>query len=309
MKGFVTTISAIAILLATYSSSRAQLRFIEDKDFITILDGQQPVLRYVKGEILPEGAPEKMRRSTYVHPIYSLDGIPLTDDGPKDHYHHRGLSWMWSKVRFDGVTRNLWSLVDIHQRYRSHTTSLNADGSAVLTVNNVWQEDSTGREVVRETVVITAHPKQAIGRLIDVELVLSAVDTPVTLGVSDIGYGGFTLRFAPREETTITTSKGLITKDVERYRVAWADLSGRFKGSAGWDGIAIFENRANPHFPTGWTLRFYGLLNPALGSTLAEGYRIEPGKPLKLRYRLLVHKGKIDDATLFRIFNEYNESR
>ncbi|MDH7602412.1 MAG: PmoA family protein [Armatimonadota bacterium] len=309
MRAVILVALSTAWLLATDSlPCGASLRFSEDADFITVFDGQKPVLRYVRGEILPEGAPEKMRRSTYVHPIYSLDGVPLTDDGPKDHYHHRGLSWMWSKVTFDGVTRNLWSLVDIHQHYRSHTTSITSDGRAVLTVKNVWQEDATQREIIRETVMITVHPLETVGRFIDVQITLSAVDTPVNLKVSDTGYGGFTLRFGPRKETTILTSKGPVQKDVDRYRVAWADLSGRFRDDDVWDGIAVFENRQNPHFPTGWTLRFYGLLNPALGSTLPDGYTIEVGKPLTLRYRLLVHKNKVDDVTLFRIFNAYNES-
>jgi len=304
----ITLLPILAFLVAFCSRCSGEIRFSEEADFITIFDNEKPVLRYVRGEVLPPGAPEKMRRSTYVHPIYSIDGVPLTDDGPQDHYHHRGLSWMWSKVTFNGVTRNLWSLVDIHQHYRSHTTTLRPDGRAVLSVRNVWQEDETGREVIREQVTLTVHPAFETGRFIDAEITLAAVDTPVNLRVSDVGYGGFTLRFAPRAETVITTSKGPITKDIERYRVAWADLSGRFQNDDRWDGIAIFENRSNPHFPTGWTLRFYGLLNPALGSTLPEGYTIEISKPLTLRYRLLVHKGKIDDITLFRLFNNYNQN-
>ncbi len=300
------TLLATTLLAVDFPCCSAPLRFSEEANFITVLDGQTPVLRYVRGEILPQGAPEKMRRSTYVHPTYSIDGVPLTDDGPQDHYHHRGLSWMWSKVTFNGTTRNLWSLVDIHQHYRSHSTSVESDGKAVLAVENFWQEDSSGREVIREKVVITVHPLEVIGRFIDLEITLSAIDTPVNLRVSDTGYGGFTLRFAPRRDTSIVTSKGVIQKDADRYRIAWADLSGRFQSNDTWDGIAILENRSNPHFPNGWTLRFYGLLNPALGSTLPEGYTIEVGKPLTLKYRLFVHKGKTDDITLFRLFNAYN---
>jgi len=282
----------LAFLLPT-AVGAAPFRFDESsKDYIKLYDGAKPVYRYVRGEVLPSGAPENRRRSTYIDPLYSLDGLPISDDGPKDHWHHRGLSWIWPRVTFDGVTKDLWTLRGVRQRYVKHESRV-VQGRAVLKVTNYWEEDSTGRRLLDETVTLTTHAVDRQGRTIDFELQLAAIDTPVSIGTSARGYGGLNIRFAPRKETTITTSEGAVSTDVDRQRYAWADLSARFGGSDRFDGVAILDDRSNPHFPSGWTLRPYGVFNPAFTSTSTD-YTIQPGKPLTLRYRIIIHGGKGD---------------
>src|SRR5687767_7565410 len=66
---------------------------------VQVSEGNRPVLVYNHGVISREGVPADRARSSYVHPIYGLDGEVLTDDFPKDHYHHRGLFWAWPHVK------------------------------------------------------------------------------------------------------------------------------------------------------------------------------------------------------------------
>ena len=77
---------------------------------LTILEGKESVLAYNFGMQLPEGVPERYRRSSYIHPVYDLDGNILTADFPGDHYHHRGLSWMWPKVFVNSIRYDLWPI-------------------------------------------------------------------------------------------------------------------------------------------------------------------------------------------------------
>lgn len=295
-----------AVAVGACPAYAGTLRVAEDgREFIAVYDGELPVLRYVRGEILAETIAEDRRRSTYVHPLYSLDGRPLTDDFPEGHPHHRGVSWMWQRVTFDGVTKDLWTLKGVRQKYDSHDHWIDESSRTVLAVSGGWFEDSTGRRILNEIVTITVHPLRPEGRIIDWEIRLAAIDTIVEIGVSERGYSGFNVRFGPREETTIVTSKGPVTEDCDRVRYAWADLSGKFGGSDRFDGVTVFDCRSNPRFPSGWTLRFYGVLNPAFTSTSTD-HRIEPGKPLVLRYRVLVHEGKADPDVLHRMFREYD---
>ena len=65
-----------------------------------LFEGDRPVFVYNHGVIAPPpGVPADRARSSYIHPLYGLDGEMLTDDFPKDHYHHRGLFWAWPRVR------------------------------------------------------------------------------------------------------------------------------------------------------------------------------------------------------------------
>ena len=75
---------------------------------MTIIENGNPVLSYNYGMQLPKGVQERYRRASYIHPIYDIKGNILTDDFPDDHYHHRGLSWMWPKIFIDSLRYDLW---------------------------------------------------------------------------------------------------------------------------------------------------------------------------------------------------------
>ena len=280
------TCTLLALFLLAVSANSMQIRVANGK--AEFLDRGKPVLTYNYRMMLPAGVPEDRARSCYIHPIYGLDGEVLTDDFPKDHFHHRGLSWMWLVVKAGGKTYDLWTIKGI----RDHTVKLlearSGAESATLQMANAWITDG-GEKVLDEIVTITAHTAKSVGRAIDLELSLNPTNQPVTLDSSARGYSGINLRCAPRDDTVIVTSSGKADKDVDRERYYWSDLSARFGGSKEFSGIAIFDNPANPSYPTGWSNRFYGILGPSF--TGIQPVTIKPGEPLVLRYRVWVHEG------------------
>ncbi len=306
--GLVAVICSLALLseARTVWAASSPFRISQQPDYVTIYEGELPVLRYVRGEILAPGVPEDRRRSTYVHPVYSLDGKPLTDDFPADHHHHRGMSWMWLKVVSGELSGDLWTLKGVHQRFERLITPAIYDDSVLLRVRNGWYHDASGRKLLDETVSLRVHRADGKLRLIDCELRLSASTDPVTIGVSATGYSGFGIRFAEGADKQIRVPSGLISKDEDRKPHQWADYSSRFSGQPGRDGIAILDNSRNPNSPPGWTLRFYGYINPAFTSA-ASDYTIEPGSPLTLRYRVVVHRGDLTAAELQRLYDDYNK--
>ena len=56
-----------------------------DGKSLGLWEGDKPVLVYNHGVLLKPGVPANRARSTYLHPLYGLDGEVLTDDFPKDH--------------------------------------------------------------------------------------------------------------------------------------------------------------------------------------------------------------------------------
>src|SRR5512133_1822323 len=101
-------------------------------------ENNKPVLVYNHGVIKREGVPANRYRSTYVHPLYGVDGEVLTDDFPKDHYHHRGLFWAWPHVQVGDQHYDLWMLQGIEQRFVRWLARTNAEGCALLGVENGW---------------------------------------------------------------------------------------------------------------------------------------------------------------------------
>jgi hypothetical protein len=254
-------------------------------DSLELVENGKPVYVYNYGMILKEGVPEDRRRSSYLHPVYAPDGTVITDDFPRDHYHHRGIFWTWPVVTIGGQTHDLWLIEGIRQKFVRWTKREVNATTAVLGVENGWYAGD--RKVVKETVEIVAHPAGSNRRLLDFTLSFEALNRPVAIaGQQDgKGYGGFCIRFAPREDTIVRTDSGKEAKDSNLVPHPWAELEGKFEGHRA--GARIEIDPSNPDFPNGWCLRHYGFLGvnfPGL-----EPYVLEPGRPLRLKYRVTVY--------------------
>ncbi|MCI0625235.1 MAG: PmoA family protein [Acidobacteria bacterium] len=252
---------------------------------LQLTDQGHPVLVYNHGMMLKPGAPETLRRSGYFHPVYAPDGTVVTDDFPSDHYHHRGISWMWPVVRIAGNTYDLWHLKGIRQQF-VRWTAREANGRyARLAVENGWYTDE-GR-VLRETVEMRTHPVEGNWRKLDFTLVFDSLVPKVEIAGTpeeQKGYGGFCMRFAPREQTTICTEAGLEATDSLMVRHPWAELRALFQSRRA--GARIEIDSSNPESPNGWILRHYGLLGVNFPGLRA--CTLQRGRPLVLKYRVMV---------------------
>ncbi len=282
-----------------------------DDGHVLIHDGGRLVLAYIVRDRLAPGVPERYRRSCYCHPACAPDGTVLTDDFPRDHYHHRGISWMWPRMKARGRAVQTWHLVGLYQRFArwnrraAGPEALDGSPGAVLDVTNDWVLED-GERAGRERVRIAVGPVEGRGRAIDFTLTFEAVGGPVELlGAEKKGYGGFCFRFAPRTETVITTPAGRLPKDTNDGTYPWADLSARFQGGRGVTGAAVFVHPATPPAfkPRGWTLRHYGFLGPSWPRL--EPYTLRPGRPVTLAYRVFVHDGDVRAARVAEAYARY----
>ncbi len=273
---------------------------------LALFEGRRPVFVYNHGVIQPPtGVPADRARSTYVHPLYGLDGEVLTDDFPKDHYHHRGLFWAWPHVRIGDQHYDLWMLKGIEQRFvRWLAQEARADG-ATLGVEDGWFVGN--RKVLQEQVWFRTSPSSQNERVLDVELTWAPIDTPLTLeGAEGKSYGGLTLRFAPRTSTVITTPLGQGEKDLSITRFPWADLSARFAGPEQASGAAIFVAANHPDFPPEWLTRHYGVL--CLGWPGVKPKTFQPGEIIRCRYRVWIHRGAADVEKVSQAYRGYEQS-
>ncbi len=303
MKRLFFAIVTLSLCLSAISAQGAFRILDNNENYIRVFENDTPVFTYVRGMVLADSVPEDRRRSCYVHPVYNLDGLALTDDFPKDHYHHRGLSWIWVKVKYDGKSADLWHIRGLRQVYEAASFDITHE-KAVLNVKNFWKEMETGKNIVEELVTFEVYPRDHRGRIIDCTLSFDALECPVTIATSDTGYSGFNIRFAPRKDTQILTNKGLSGPNENRESYEWADLYAKYWGSDEYDGFAIIDHKDNTEHPSGWSLRHYGVLNPAF-TALDGPYTIRVGEPLVLKYRLFIHKGAPDAGLIESIKKEY----
>lgn len=291
------TLFPLLTILCLAASTRAEssFSFHETSDSaLELSDHGKPVFVYNFGMVRAPDAPEDSQRSCYLHPVYSPDGVVLTDDFNPDHPHHRGISWMWPDVTVGGKHGDMWMLKNFQDRF-VRWKARDAGATARLAVENGWFDGD--RKFAAEDVEIVTHAVENGRRPLDFTLTFTAVDRPVEIvGTSEgkKGFGGFCFRFAPRdggaEKTTIRTDKGVEKKDGVLARHPWAEIAGVFHGKPA--GARIDDDPGNPGYPNnGWLLRHgFGFLNVSYPGLTP--ITLELGKPLVLKYRVTLFSGE-----------------
>jgi hypothetical protein len=245
-------------------------------------------------------------RRPYLYPVIGPDGVGLTEVGkPHDptgsHAHHYSLWVAHASV----AGKDFWSErggTIVHDGFE-----LMEDGPlfARLVERNRWKSGDV--EVLRERRTLTFHATPETYRLIDMDLELSApAQEAVVVGKSTFGF----LAVRVAQSMTVFDGGGEIRnaagarneRDVHLRKAAWIDLSGPIAPGK-WGGVAILDHPSNPNHPTTFHCRDDGW---AGASAAADGpVTIEPGQPLRLRYRVVLHSGDAERGEVARRWAEY----
>jgi len=284
-------------------ATKAGFRFADVSDkSLGLWEGDKPVFVYNHGVISKAGVPEDRARSSYVHPLYGLDGEVLTDDFPKDHYHHRGLFWAWPHVKIGDKECSLWDLKGIRHQFERWIEKEASAKGAVLAVENGWYVGA--EKVVQERIWLRVHPATVDERAIDVDCEWVPLKAAMTLtGAEGKSYGGLTLRFAPGTNTAITIPSGLTKADLPMTNLPWADLTRLFDAEKKTSGAAIFVHPSHPDFPPQWLTRHYGVL--CLGWPGVKPATFQVGEVIRCRYRVWIHRGTVTTERLAQAYEAY----
>jgi type 1 glutamine amidotransferase len=278
-------LSLLALMVAPIVAvGQFQFHDVNSKS-IELAEKGSPVFSFNYGTMLKEGTAPDRARCCYLYPVYAPNGVIVTDDFPKDHLHHRGISWMWPVVVVDGKTYDLWTIKGILDRFEKWERKKAGKNKADLTYQGGWYIGD--RKVVQENVEIVAHSLVEGRRDLDITVTLhSAGGAEVSIGGThehDKGYGGgLQIRFAPRTDTKIRTAAHENAPDSDRVPAAWAELTGNFDGTI--TTTRVTEDSSNPGAPNGWCLRHYGFVGveyPGL-----ELRRLDSKAPLTMKFRV-----------------------
>ncbi|MDR3111473.1 MAG: PmoA family protein [Planctomycetaceae bacterium] len=331
MKNIIHILLFLLFLTPLHAES-FEFKQLENK--VTVLtDNGKPVWQYNGGLVASPDVPTKDARylaGCYVHPLYGLHGEVLTDNAPKDHYHHHGVFWNWPHVAVtepDGKVNqfDVWtSNTRMKQLFVKQGELKVEDGKATFTVENGWfiagkvnefKFDKDGNpldeKVMSETVTITTRPvvaetdsgeTQLNSRAIDFHFVWTVGAKPITLrGAEGKSYGGLTVRFRPSGkkgiDTLITVPSGVAKDDLPDTPLEWADFTSLFKlddnnkPTGLQTGATIFVPSTHPDYPPTWLTRYYGPL--CIGWPGVKDRLFKPNEKFELDYRIWIHDRKV----------------
>ncbi len=253
-------------------------------------------------------------RADYIHPLYGLDGMELTEDFPKDHLHHRGIFWTWHQVIIGNKhIGDAWECRDFIWNVREVDASPSKDNALILKTKTLWESpawlDENGKQkpFVQEKTNITVHPKIDNYRVIDFEISLLALETNLKIGGSDDekGYSGFSVRMKMPEDITFLSENGEVQPIINQLSAGpWMDVSGSLALDGSKAGIVMMCHPDNPVYPDPWIIRKQGSMqNPAFPGR--QPVAISTTKPMVLRYRLVIHIGELSTEEINKLEDQY----
>ena len=307
----------VAAALVLTAPLCAQVKFTQAPGRILVeIDGKP----YTTFYLAPDG------NKPYFYPLSTASGVVVTRHFPMenvpgethDHPHHRGL--FFSHGDINGV--NFWATEPGSKETNKGRMVVRKivkteGGEKSGTIRVVFEgQDPHGKGLMTETRTITFNSDPRL-RVIDYEI---EVDPLVKLTFTDTKEGTFGIRLA----TSMTEDKGgrmvnaegkETEKNVWGKRSPWVDYDGPVSGRT--VGVAIFDNSNNPRHPSYWHSRAYGLhaANPFgvhdfTGDKTKDGsMTIEPGKPVRFRYRVVIHDGDTRESRIAELWRQYSAGR
>ena len=252
---------------------------------------------------------EKGSTAAYFHPLRPVGGPELTLYRPADHPWHTGLWFSWKYINhlnyWDGQKAGvLEGITDVSE---VRITPRDDFSAAIESVLEYHPADKPSVMSERRLIAVTAPDRNGCFRIDwtggftggPEDLVLDRTPIP---GEPDGkiygGYAGFGVRMPENLRALQFLDSGGGTKwgslRDSGQRAKWLDFSCEGDKSVG--GMAIFDHPENLRHPSPWWGGAY--TGPML--LYYAPYTLAAGKSLTLKYRVLVHAGRLDVEALER---------
>ena len=171
----------------------------------------------------------------------------------------------------------------------------------------IWKRPDADAPVKDKRLITITSPAEDIFQLdFDIEMeMLMDVTIPVT------NHSLFSVRMA--EDLSVKQGGAMVNSEGQSgekatfgQRAAWMDFYGK-RQATGYEGIAIMQHPSNKWFPSPWFTRDYGFMSPTpmYWPENGEATVLKKGEKVKLRYRVIVHGGTVDEAGISKLYEKY----
>ncbi len=257
----------------------------------------------------------------FLYPLRTASGLTVSRGYPieprqgeeRDHEWHRGIWYGHGEINGHDFWRELG---------RDRT-------GMIIPLSDPVLESGRGRGALEMRFGFRTARGELIGSLVQrytisqphdsirVDAVLTfGADRGQDLRFGDTEDGGFAMRLADdfRQDrgAVLLNSEGFRdTENIWGKPARWVDYSGTVDGKSA--GVTILDHPSNVRHPSRWHARGYSLcsVNPFgshdfTGEENANGTFVVPaGETLTLRYRVIIHDGAAEPATIERWFSEF----
>lgn len=254
----------------------------------------------------------------YLYPVHAQTGVPMTRAYPMeqregestDHPHQK--SFWFTHGDVNGV--DFWTEGEGRGRI-VHREFPDISGGRVgmfVSARNEWRT-AQGQVLCTDTREVCVYDMGDL-RIIDFTVTIRAGDQPLRFG--DTKEGTFGIRIPTSMELrggkgSILTAEGRRDREAWGTRAVWCTYSGDVGGEV--YSISVFDHPGNPHHPTYWHVRDYGLFaanpfgwhdfqnNPNVDGSIT----VPAGGQVTFRYRVLLAKEAVPAERLNALYEAF----
>lgn len=244
----------------------------------------------------------------FLYPLRAVDGTELSRGWPvdgrpgdnQDHAWHRGLWWGHGVINGEDFWREKPGASGF---IRTSRASGRKQGDRFALRGQHHLETRTGQRIARLETTWTVWDDGRV-RVIDFAMALRG-EQLLIFGDTDDGGTGIRLREEFREDrgAKLANAEGLRgAAQIWGKASAWTHYEATVGGKP--YGVAMMSHPSNLRHPSGWHARNYGLnsANPFAASSFAGekkgqrgAYELASGAALRLRYRVILHEGSLQN--------------
>ncbi len=266
-----------------------------------------PILRYQLER--PAGSALTVESGCYFHPLTTPSGFVMTDEAPSDHLHHRGVFLAWVEMH-GKKDADFWGWGEhapktgrkiVNQKISQMRAGKDR---ASFRAQNAWMADGT---ILLKENLETKITQSGSANILDLRYRL---ETPSDIKLAQWAFSGFCVRTRKAGVVEAFGPDGIAKLPNPKHTEPSSDWP-----SAPWyaytlkmpdgktAGVAVLDHSSNP--PSLWhNHRDIRMLNPCI--TAPSAVTLKAGKPLVLRYRVVVADEAIEAEKLNRLRDEWS---
>lgn len=241
-----------------------------------------------------------------VHPLYTPDGVPVTEHGAHNRVHHRGVWIGHAKVNGVNLFHDGPGTGRIRASDWSHTV---ASDRLTLFADLVWESESD-EPIARESRVYTFFPDRPYGTFrahrLDIRSSLAGEGgRELRLGRDSHAFCGMRVVDCLDEDDggVVANSEGHTGEAEAMGQTArWVSCSGRV--GLQQVGAVLMVHPASP--PQPFFVRSYGTILANL--CLEREVVVAPGEALVQKFSVIAHDGPADHAAIDRMWQDFADS-
>lgn len=179
---------------------------------------------------------------------------------------------------------------------------------AVITDECIWKRPDADCPI-KDKRIITIFSLNPNLYVLDFEIEMEML---MDVTIEQTNHSLFSVRIAEdltvKQGGTMVNSLGDIGEQSTFGQPApWMDYYGTRR--TGIEGIAILQHPSSKWFPSKWFTRDYGFMSPTpmFWPENGENTILAKGEKVRLRYRVLIHKGTPEEAGIASLYEEYTK--